>query len=118
MKKEIEIRKSYIYFKVTGLYPGYESTISVIKEIVELTKKHNINKILIDLSDIQDNPKIIEHYDLGEKAARIWGHFLKIALLNRADKITGLFENVAVNRGANVRVLSNFEQAELWLNDD
>jgi hypothetical protein len=63
-------------------------------------------------------PSTSERHDLAEEAARIWGHFLKIAILNSPSRISGLFENAAVNRGANVRVLSNFEQAELWLNDD
>jgi hypothetical protein len=38
MEKEIEIRKSYIYFKATGAYPGYINSISEGKELVDLSK--------------------------------------------------------------------------------
>lgn len=115
--KKVEIRPDYIYFSVSGSFKLAEEAAEVIREVKELSDNHHVFKIVLDITQMNRTPIVRDRFELGEYAAKIWGHQLKVAIVNKPSNITGFFENVAVNRGADIRVLPTLAQAEAWLKE-
>lgn len=107
--------EQYILYSVSGAYIGKERTVEIIAEFLDLVEKYKCQKILVDLRKLDKIPPITELYELGEKAAQLWKYKLKVAIVTQPEAITGFFENVLVNRGAQSRVFPSFEEAEKWL---
>ncbi len=117
MTKTIEIRPNYIFFATSGNYESTTQPAEIIVELAELSDKHKINKIILDISQMKRIPPVMDRYELGEMAAKVWGHKIRIAIVAKPSEITGFFENVVVNRGAVLKVLPTIELAELWLDE-
>lgn len=117
-EKIIEARSHYLYYGLRGTYLGLAQAIEIFVEIAELAEQHKRSRILFDITGVKQIPPVMDRYDLGEQAAKIWGHHLKIALVTRPKEITGFFENVAVNRGAVLKVTSTIKDAESWLMEE
>jgi hypothetical protein len=115
--KKVEIRSDYIYISTTGNYLKTPQAIEIIKEIFELSLKHEVTKFILDISQMKRIPPVQERYELGEIAAKVWGHTLRVAIISKPSDISGFFENVAVNRGASVKVLPSLKEAEEWLSE-
>jgi hypothetical protein len=113
--RDVKVTDDYIIITVTGSYTGIKDTFTAFDIMIEEAVTHGKNKILLDISKVEGQIPLLDSYELGERAAKVWGHKYKIAILYQAEKIKGMFENVAVNRGGNVRVVPTFEKAETWL---
>ena len=80
--------------------------------------KNSCDKILAD-DKLQDNVlSDIELFELGEYHAHIMPSIIRMAVVSKPAHLEKLklWENVCVNRGANVKVFINDEDAEKWLN--
>ena len=79
-------------------------------------EKHQ-SKVLLDCRKISGNMPIIDRFEVAAYAAKTRKMIAKLAMLNRPDVILpdNFVENVAVNRGANVKVFTDLENAVHWL---
>ncbi|MGD0279582.1 MAG: hypothetical protein ABSC11_09780, partial [Smithella sp.] len=76
--------------------------------------KNNRTRILVhafDLPDVRD----MEKFFIGELGANIFGNKYKFAMLRKQEHINKFMENVAVNRGARLFIVSNEQEALNWL---
>ena len=74
-------------------------------------------KVLLDCRKMTGNMPIMARFHVAVYAATTREVISKIALVNRQDVILpdGFVENVAVNRGVNVKIFTDFDQAQHWL---
>lgn len=132
MEYTIEVRKSYIYVKVSGQISlvnpsGWGKIKAARSNVLASVKKNNINKLLIDGSDVSAKVSMIDRFLIAkffveENLKLITGQsrLLKIAFVgNRSLIDPGKFgETVARNRGLNGFVTVNIQEALNWLDVD
>ena len=69
----------------------------------------------MDLTQMEGNPNILDRYTIGVEVARICGATIQGAAIAKQSITNYMVENVAVNRGAKLKVVSTFEEAMKWL---
>ena len=79
--------------------------------------RRETNKTLLDVTGAHKESSLADKYFLGEKSQIFARYKLKVAYVNRPERVdpNGFGEMVARNRGVNVRVFTNVEDAEEWL---
>ena len=106
---------NYLLIEVNEAY-SFMLAKKLVHQIVAYGKKENLNKILLDLRNMDGDFKIMDRYEIGVEVAKVWGKDVQVASLAKESEINFLVENVAVNRGAKLRVFSILEPALEWLN--
>lgn len=88
-------------------------------ELAQYAKESGDKYILIDSRGMSAPSSEFSKYQIGEHLAKVWGApiSLYVCILYREKHISKLLENSAVNKGANIVVLSDYDQALDWLND-
>ncbi|MBC7900612.1 MAG: hypothetical protein H7070_11240 [Saprospiraceae bacterium] len=95
-------------------------------KIIEAIEEHESEKVLIDGREVVGNPSIVERFYYGEFAAdtvtrstqRVGygaGPQFAYALHEPVLDPLRLGETVAVNRGMNIKVFDNLDEAANWL---
>lgn len=114
-KYSFENKEKYLYLRIVGEY-SYEDAISYLSLMLEECEKVNKDKLLINMLEIKGaDISAVDRFLLGEKIAEIIRKRIKIALAFPEENITKLFETVASNRGADIGVFGNLENAIIWL---
>ncbi len=110
-----DLRKDYLYMKVTGKYNSLQF-LDFPELILEECKKTKSNKVVVDGLEVDySNLSTMERYFMGEEFAKVVSYKVAIAIVAPAKIITKFMETVAANRGATVHVTSNIKAAETWL---
>ena len=89
--------------------------LGVIHEVAALCDQDKLRKALIDFSQSDADPSITDRYVLGSEIARAWSYKIQGAGVARGEIINYVMENVAVNRGANVKAFTTRHEALNWL---
>jgi hypothetical protein len=98
-----------------------EFSIEAAKHCIDSMKNASIekhqSKVLLDCRKMSGPMPITDRFVVAAYAATTRTAIAKLAMLNRPDVILpdNFVENVAVNRGANVKVFTDFEKAVRWL---
>jgi hypothetical protein len=92
-----------------------ELYLGLIREVAERCDRDRLQKVLIDFSQSNADPSITDRYVLGSEIARAWGFRIQGAGVARSEIINHVMENVAVNRGANVKAFTTRQEALQWL---
>ena len=113
--------KGILKVKVSGMR-SFKTVLSVITDIQQICLKQNTPRVLIDVRELKGHLKTMEAYELPafvfpkirensiiEKSA--------IVDLEESRDFFSFFENVSVNRGFNLRVFTDMEDATEWLAD-
>jgi hypothetical protein len=112
---QIDDSDAWLCVQVTGAYPGLKAFEALVIQIGERCQALQRSRVLLDLTAMTDPIPPLHRFLIGKLAARIWRRQLKVAVLAKPEEITRLFENVAVNAGANVLVFGEPEAAREWL---
>jgi|SRR4026207_184307 hypothetical protein len=89
--------------------------LTMVQEIADHCQKEDLHKVLVDLTQMEGNPNILDRYTIGVEVARICGATIQGAAIAKQSITNYMVENVAVNRGAKLKVVSTFEEAMKWL---
>ncbi len=92
-----------------------EMITSAIHEITAYCKEHNLNKALVDLRNMPGTPSILDRHLHGIELAKAWGSRIQVAVIMRAEALSHMTENTAVNRGAKFITTADANQAMEWL---
>lgn len=118
MKSTILIKQieNYLYITTSNEYNKKEF-ISYIKTIKDECEKERIYNVLWNLLDMNGNiPQDIDRFYIGEAAAKVFEQKIKLAIVWHKQLINKFCENVAVNRGARLKVFDDVDAAKNWLN--
>jgi hypothetical protein len=114
-KYEIELRTDYVYMKIVGVYNS-QQFMGLPEIILNECGKVKSEKILVDMLNVDfSNLSTMERYFLGEEFAKVISYHASVAAVVPEKVITKFLETVAINRGANIVVASDFSVAESWL---
>jgi hypothetical protein len=115
MKIQLSFKVFDDYLKIhlsgENLYPEINEILMTIKR---LSEENNRTRILVDAWDLPDISDMEKFY-IGEQGAKMFGHKIKIAMLRKPKHINKFTENVAVNRGGLLYIVSNEQEAIDWL---
>jgi hypothetical protein len=88
-----------------------------IDAMVDAAREKDRSKVLFDCREIRGSLPIIDRFEVAAYAAKTRKVIARLAMLTRPDVVLpdNFVENVAVNRGANVKVFTDSESALRWL---
>lgn len=107
-------RGEYLLVEVSESYK-LDLYLSIIHEVADRCRREGVYKVLIDFSQAMGDPSIVDRYTLGNEIARVWKYKIQGAGIAQRDTINYVMENVAVNRGANVKAFTARQDALKWL---
>lgn len=120
----ITVEQDYLRVTCTGTY-SLHSAKQTFLEVLDAVKSNHVSKVLMDGAAVTGKPTTMERFNYGEfvsgeyrKFAQTTGlspRFAYVLYLPVIDP-QRFGENVAVNRGMNVRIFDNFNEAYGWLN--
>ena len=115
----IEERDRYLYLVGEGTEDGLEEDIEIHQMIVNACKEHNCPRVLIDDRNVIYTASVLSIYQLAEHYAKVdIPRYIQRAavLVNRKPGTDNqFFEDVMRNRGINLRIFYDMEEAETWL---
>lgn len=88
-----------------------------IDSMVEACDDRGCSKVLLDCRNISGAMPVADRFQVAMYGATKRRQIRQLALLNREDVMLpdNFVENVAVNRGMNMKIFTDLDEAVLWL---
>jgi hypothetical protein len=115
---DLIIHDGYASIVLTGTR-SFDDALSDLLATLEKSIEYGVSRVLVDALELDgfESPDVMQRYTLSTEAARIAIGKAVIAFVTRQEFIDprrfGVL--VAVNRGLNVQVFSNRNEAVVWL---
>ena len=117
----IENRRDYIYLMGEGIEVSLDENKQIHQMIVNICKDHNCERVLIDDRNVTYTATILSLYQLAEYYAKvdIPRQINRAAILAnpKYKETNNFFEDTSRNRGINLRLFYDLEEAEQWLTE-
>ena len=104
----------YLHIRVRGDWARQE-IIAGIRNVAERAQNAGQTRVLLDIREFSAPNNELDRFMAGEAIAKFFPSSFKIVAVRSADLMDKFAENVAVNRGANFMVVSDFDEAVSWL---
>jgi len=110
--------EAYIRFDYTGEFSEVLGK-QCIDAMVEACSQVQISKALLDCRNMTGEIQIFGSYMVAEYGVKMIGIISKTALVGREDQMLhgNFVENVAVNRGVNLKIFTDADEAIDWLKE-
>ena len=107
---------SYLLVEFFGEF-SVEAGKQCVDRMVEACKEHSKSKVLLDCRKMTGAMPILDRYLVADYGASKGRLLMQLALLNRegVPLPDNFVENVAVNRGMNMKVFTDHDEALYWL---
>ena len=112
-QSSFKVFDDYLKIHLSGEYLHSEIN-EILMTIKKLSEENNRSRIFVDAWDFPDIPDMKKFY-IGELGAKMFGSTIKIAMLRKSEHINKFTENVAVNRGGILYIVSDEQEAIRWL---
>ena len=110
----IENKGQYIFVNYDEPYV-LKNAIALLKESAAACATNKCRKLLLNFVNMPGKVKTLDRFELGIQGAIIFRRLEKIAAVYRKEEMNLFLENVAVNRGLNIRIFSDMDTALKWL---
>ena len=104
----------YLHISAKGEWEREEVT-KGIRDVAEKALSAGQTRILLDIRELSSPGSELDRFLAGEAIAEFFSSPFKVVAVRSVDLMDKFAENVAVNRGANFMVLSDFDEAVRWL---
>ena len=119
MQMHHKLKEDYLHVTVTGNIDSTDVANLPLefRKVSELCDKHECKRVFFDAKSNVEELGTFDLFYSGTSIANMPNIYeLKIAVFVRPEQIRGnFFETVAVNRGANLRVFTDQQEAFSWL---
>lgn len=105
---------NYLLVELSGKY-SLNFFVESIHRVIDYSKKEQLTKVLVDARSVDGDPSIIDRYHIGLEISKHWAKNIQAAAVVKEEVFSEVTENVAVNRGANLKVFTKLEAAISWL---
>jgi hypothetical protein len=108
--------EGYIRFDYTGEFNEVMGK-TCINAMVEACSQVQISNALLDCRNMIGEIQIFDSFKVAEYGVKMWGIISKTALVGREDQMLSdnFVENVAFNRGVNLKIFTDVDEAIDWL---
>jgi hypothetical protein len=100
----------HVRFDVAGKW-SLPDVFGLIERVREEADTAGLERALIDMSEVTGPIPNMERFFAGERVAAVVKGRIRLAVVAREEYINRFGENVAINRGARISVLSSEEHA-------
>jgi len=109
---------SYLLVEFFGEF-SVEAGKQCVDRMVEACEEHERSRVLLDCRRMTGEMPVMARFQVAEYGTTKRLQIKRIALLNREEVMLpdNFVENVAVNRGMNLKAFTDFDEAQLWIND-
>ncbi|MBW8888822.1 MAG: hypothetical protein JF616_13790 [Fibrobacteres bacterium] len=116
---DAETAEGYVRFRIQGEYDAKDLE-GMILPMLEEVVRQGFMRAYIDITQVTGELPDFDRFTLAESFARHWGAKRRAAIQvdTARQRINKLFENVAVNRSAQVRVGDQPDALLAWLMAD
>ena len=110
--------EAYIRFDYTGEFSEIMGK-QCIDAMVEACSQVQISKALLDCRNMTGEIQMFSSFMVAEYGVKMIGIISKTALVGREDQMlhNNFVENVAVNRGVNLKIFTDADEAIDWLKE-
>lgn len=117
MTEHIRVSPDGTCILITSLgSPSLSEMKQTLSKLAELREANRINHVLVDSRSRNGQPSVADIFEGGKLLAQAFGSQVRVAILvGQLGPDHTLFENVAVNRGADVAYFELEETARSWL---
>ena len=111
-------KATYIRFDYTGDFSEAMGK-QCIDAMVEACSQVQISKALLDCRNMTGEIQMFSSFMVAEYGVKMIGIISKTALVGREDQVlhSNFVENVAVNRGVNLKIFTDVVEAIDWLKE-
>lgn len=111
-------KETYIRFDFTAEFSEVAGK-QCVDAMVETCSQLQVSKALLDCRKMTGEIKILESFNVVTYGGKMRGLLSKIALVGREDQMLpdNFVENVSVNRGVNLKLFTDVEEAIDWLKE-
>ena len=115
---KITEKEAYVRFDYSGEFSEAAGK-QCIDTMVETCSQLRIRKALLDCRKMTGEIQILESFMVAQYGVIMRGSISKTALVGREDQMLpdNFVENVAVNRGVNLKIFTDIEEAIAWLKE-
>ena len=114
-----ENRTDYIYLVGEGIEDGLEENKQIHEMITSICKDYNSDRVLIDDQKVTYTASVLSIYQLAKYyvTPNLPYHIKRAAIVAspKYRETNKFFEHTTRNRGINLRIFYNIEEAEAWL---
>ncbi len=117
---QMQKKEGFLHFTVTGKR-NLDSIKEAATRIIQSASQQQIERVLVDIREFlrESAPSALDTYELGSDLLPSLNKRLlrAAAIVDIEENMESLrfFENVAVNRGYNVKVCTDMDEATKWL---
>jgi hypothetical protein len=113
---EIQVKPDYILVTYTGEF-NVAAAERAIDGSLQAGSTHNLSKILIDCRRMTGRLSIMDRYQVAVSGQRMAGKLTRVALVRQEEgsPLDRFTETVARNRGVNLKLFSEIDEAVAWL---
>ncbi|MBN2390526.1 MAG: STAS/SEC14 domain-containing protein [Anaerolineae bacterium] len=117
MDFSVEDADGYLMVRVQGEWTADEFG-QVMREAANIAQQRGFTRILGDARELAAPKTEFARFQAGQQAVKYFGFDFKVAVVYAEEFINKFAENVAVNRGVNLRIYSSLDEAVSWLKQD
>ena len=111
-------KETYIHFDFTGDFSEVMGK-QCIDAMIEACSQVQLSKALLDCRNMTGEIQIFDSFMVVKYAVKMRGIISQTALVGREDQMfpDNFVENVAVNRGVNLKIFTDADEAIDWLKE-
>jgi len=109
-------KEAYVHFDYTGEFSELTGK-QCVDAMVEACSQLQLSKALLDCRNMTGEIQILESFMVAKYGGKMRDFLSKTALVGREDQMLpdNFVENVAANRGINLKIFTDLEEAISWL---
>lgn len=111
--KTLELKNDYLFAQYTDAYE-LEPCLAYMQDIAEACRREAVTKVLCDVRGMQGKISVMDSFQLAVAGAVAF-RGLQLAGVYRREEMDLFAETVIRNRGGNVRVFGDMDEAKAWL---
>jgi len=118
-QEDFKAEDGVLLVRLSGTFPNelLRKPANAFQPLIDACATHGCKEALIDATALQAKLDTLEMLRAGEDAAQMARLGLRVAIVTRPDRVDAFFEDVAVNRGGEIRVFTAPDAARTWLSD-
>ena len=118
-EQHFRVEGGIVHTRLLGTYPKERLAIkeNLFMPLIEECKRENCREAIVDARQLQVEFDTLALFRAGVDAAALNEFGLRVALVAREDMLSSFFEDVTYNRAAQMRVFTDLESAQTWIQE-
>ncbi len=115
---KVEVIDGVVHVLLSGTF-NLSNAMRSFNQVLRRARKENVNKIIADTREMSTDVSTLARFEIGNYIAEQDTSGIKIVIIANDDIIWSerFLETVLLNRGVNVKVVTDIKEALTWLSE-